>query len=321
MVFELPQHETQAPSKAEKVEGQKTAPVEAPTEEGLLRAKQEAEKAAVQAKREAGNTEVQSGTSKKTSDLRDDVVVTAVAAVAKVDEGTKAKATKVIEEEGEGGDWLSALSELGKEVMDIVNQVLVSIGLPPLSSETKTEDTKTDTPTQGKKPKEAPSSWPKPISLEDAEYKDSPITTSKGYPLHLSSEFGMRTRPGKPTRMHEGIDLNYGSGSDDEHLPLYANVSLQVENVYESDSGGYTISLFDPKNPDKVFNCLHLDELPPFERGDLLEPGTCFAKIGGTGTSSEGSHLHLEMKENGKTVDPLMFFGEKFRLDGSKANS
>ncbi len=324
---EGPKLDTPPPSaeaaKAAPSEGQTPAPVEpvkAPTAADQLKARQEAEKAKVEAKHEVGNAGVKAGTTEQTSGLLEDVVGTAVGAAAKagespVDAATKAKIeTSLKKNTGEDGEiaegFWADLAELGAGLAEIFKDLFDGIG-----KKKKDPKKEGEAVVEGQTPKELPSSWPEKLPVEELEYQDAPISTAKGFPLHLSSPFGDRFHPvAKEERFHEGLDLNYGSGQDDEHLPLYARVPLQVKSTGYSEGGGNSIHLFDPEHPETVYACLHLDERPPFEEGDLLEPGTCFAKIGDTGTLKTASHLHLEVEKNGEKVDPMTVVKESLRL-------
>lgn len=163
--------------------------------------------------------------------------------------------------------------------------------------------------------RERDASWPEPIDVKELEYKNSPISTKEGRRFWESRGFGKKVHPisGK-VKQHDGLDLNVGKGAEDEHEPLYAGVDLEVVDISYESGGGNVMRVRDPENPSEVFVVRHLDEKPPFEEGEVLPAGTCFAKIGNTGTSTTGPHLHLEMEVNGAKVDPASKFGEALHL-------
>jgi peptidoglycan hydrolase FlgJ len=117
----------------------------------------------------------------------------------------------------------------------------------------------------------------------------------------LSSKFGFRKDPfTKETRFHAGIDIPAPEGS-----PVKAAMSGKVlvsryvegyGNVVALDNGQGTVTIYahNEKNLVKV--------------GDQVDKGSLIAKVGSTGRST-GSHLHFEVRKDGKKIDPLAFLG------------
>ena len=115
-------------------------------------------------------------------------------------------------------------------------------------------------------------------------------------PSTLSSDFGLRKGPitGKWGH-HNGIDLAATSGT--QIYPLRSG-----EVTYSGWKAGYgkivTIQHNDGLETVYAHNSLNL-----VREGDLVTPRTPIGRVGSTGHST-GPHLHLEVRENGRSVDP-----------------
>ena len=117
---------------------------------------------------------------------------------------------------------------------------------------------------------------------------------------HVSSEFGGRVSPitGK-FEGHRGIDLRAGYGTSIRAvaggtviLARYGHASYG--NYLVIDHGGGTTTLY-----------AHCSSLS-VATGQQVNAGDVIAKVGSTGDST-GNHLHLEVKINGRLVDPRTF--------------
>ena len=119
----------------------------------------------------------------------------------------------------------------------------------------------------------------------------------------VSSKFGYRTHPvtGEKGTFHKGIDLTASKGT-----PVYAARS-GVANVYETETGGNTVSL----NHQDGFktNYLHLDSYV-VKKGDWVAAGQLIGYVGSSGRST-GPHLHYAVYKNGEAVDPAKYLGIK----------
>jgi murein DD-endopeptidase MepM/ murein hydrolase activator NlpD len=107
----------------------------------------------------------------------------------------------------------------------------------------------------------------------------------------------------RPTHSHQGIDLGRTEGA-----PVIARETGTVVGVGSQRGYGYTV-LLDHGNGLQTFYA-HLKEEPNLERGQIIKRGEAFAKVGRT-TGANGEvdpkmvpHLHLELRKNGKAVDP-----------------
>lgn len=216
-----------------------------------------------------------------------------------------------IEKEGSGSPLIDAIKDLIESIASIFEKDPDKKG----KKDGRKGGSKGEKVDEGKSQKELPEGWPEAIDSHEFEYPDSPVTPRLGRIFHKSSDFGMRLHPTeKVMKHHDGIDLNIGSGTDDLHEPLYATVPLRVEWVGTSSGGGNGIRLVDPENPGEVFSLVHLDAVPPFHPGDVIDPGECLGKIGNSGAYTTGPHLHLEHEIGGQEVDPMGKFGKALRL-------
>lgn len=125
--------------------------------------------------------------------------------------------------------------------------------------------------------------------------------------VRVSSPFGWRTLFGKRV-YHNGVDL---VGAD-------KTVRAVVGGVV-----GQSIIITDPKNrtsewgnyvrvdgeDGRLYYYCHLSERL-VSRGDKVSVGDALGVEGSTGKST-GSHLHLEVRENGKSIDPTAILGIK----------
>ena len=121
-----------------------------------------------------------------------------------------------------------------------------------------------------------------------------PVT--KGY---LSSTFGVRKDPftGR-LRRHRGIDLAGKRGSD-----IMSIASGEV--IFSGRKGGYGRIVEIKHANGLVSRYAHL-EASLVQEGQVVAIGEKIAKLGSSGRST-GPHLHLEILENNKNIDPLVF--------------
>lgn len=129
------------------------------------------------------------------------------------------------------------------------------------------------------------------------------------------SKFGMRLHPIKKVmKMHNGIDIPAPSGTA-IFTPLGGTVTT---NAYQAGGAGNYIKIDHGNGLTTVY--MHMVEKSPCAKGSTVKAGQQVGKVGTTGGST-GNHLHFEVHENGKAVDPLSYtsYGvEKGTLDGSE---
>ena len=119
----------------------------------------------------------------------------------------------------------------------------------------------------------------------------------------ITSPFGTRTLAGLPT-FHNGIDI----GAPDKSS-VVASASGNVTSVGMLGAGGNTV-VIDHGGGLTTLYC-HLSQFN-VKKGDRVSQGQIIALSGGAlgelgSGNSTGPHLHFEVRDNGKPVNPLGF--------------
>jgi murein DD-endopeptidase MepM/ murein hydrolase activator NlpD len=122
---------------------------------------------------------------------------------------------------------------------------------------------------------------------------------------YISSNFGYRTHPiYNVVRLHAGTDLAGGCG-----IPIYAARGGQV--VYAGWNGGYGNFILISHGDGISTGYAHIATGKTFVRyGEQVSTGTHIADVGSTGGST-GCHLHFEVREDGKAINPVPFMRGK----------
>lgn len=115
----------------------------------------------------------------------------------------------------------------------------------------------------------------------------------------VSSGFGPRKHPiSGYSQFHHGMDIAAPFGKEihpiREGEVTFSGVQPGYGNVVIVDHGNGLISKY-------AHNSLNL-----VREGDAVDSKTVIARVGSTGYST-GPHLHLEVRDNGKSVDPSGF--------------
>lgn len=133
------------------------------------------------------------------------------------------------------------------------------------------------------------------VSTGEARWLEGGKSDFIGSPL--SSRFGVRRDPmGRGLRMHYGIDLPRPYGT-----PVRASARGVV--VFAGWRGGYG-NMVDINHGDGVVTrYAHLSRIE-VTRSAVVTAGQQVGRVGSTGRST-GSHLHYEVRVNGRAVDPL----------------
>ncbi len=126
------------------------------------------------------------------------------------------------------------------------------------------------------------------------------ISPLKGKNLKITSRFGMRHSPfAKETKHHDGIDLRA-----DEGTLVMAVADGKVEVAKMQDTGvGNHIQLNHESPLSSHYN--HLKEIR-VKPGQMVKQGDVIGTVGSSGLST-GPHLHLEIRENNKPVNPELY--------------
>nr|WP_294168307.1 M23 family metallopeptidase [uncultured Sphingomonas sp.] len=141
-------------------------------------------------------------------------------------------------------------------------------------------------------------SWKKLDQLQDsviAVPSDKPVRTAA-----FTSSFGVRSDPFKGSAaMHAGIDLAGPVGT-----PIYATADGHVTDA-AWNSGGYgnLVKLSHGRGIETRYG--HLSQIL-VRPGQHVKRGDMIARMGSTGRST-GSHLHYEVRIDGRAVNPIPF--------------
>ncbi|MGC8738953.1 MAG: M23 family metallopeptidase [Candidatus Hydrogenedens sp.] len=133
-------------------------------------------------------------------------------------------------------------------------------------------------------------------------YKNSSNPLSGIVPLQkrVSSTYGWRNDPftGKRT-FHKGIDISAPRGA-----PIYPVKAGIVEETGFSKSYGNYVRI---KHEDGTSSFYAHNEKNLVKKGEQVDITTQIAKVGSTGRST-GNHLHLEISQNGRIINPQKYF-------------
>ncbi len=134
------------------------------------------------------------------------------------------------------------------------------------------------------------------------------LETPSIYPAtgKISSQFGYRYHPVLGyAAFHEGLDF-----SGKEWSPILASADGIVVKA-EYDNGGYG-NIIEIRHPASGYQTryAHLVDFN-VSAGDVIKRGEQIGSMGNTGRST-GTHLHYEVLENGKPIDPEDFLVGKF---------
>ncbi|MHB8907080.1 MAG: peptidoglycan DD-metalloendopeptidase family protein [Melioribacteraceae bacterium] len=122
-------------------------------------------------------------------------------------------------------------------------------------------------------------------------------STEKSKPLiFLEPANGVITEEFLPDKGHMGIDFGVKSGS-----PIYASAGGLVTFSDYTISSGYTIIIQHDQNYITIYQ--HCSSLLKKAR-DVVSQGELIALSGDSGKNTTGPHLHFEIWQNGKPVDP-----------------
>lgn len=115
----------------------------------------------------------------------------------------------------------------------------------------------------------------------------------------VSSHFGMRNHPVKKKKvLHKGIDLKAAMGV--EVKSTAAGLVLKAE--YDENYGYFIIIKHDEHYTTRYH---HLSQLT-VDANEKVELGQVIGAVGSSGLST-GPHLHYEVLEDGKHVDPIKY--------------
>lgn len=114
----------------------------------------------------------------------------------------------------------------------------------------------------------------------------------------VTDAFGAARGNGKS---HNGVDFAAARGT-----PIQPIAAGKVIQVGKDDRSGNFVIVDHGNGTTSSYS--HMDGQSPLKAGDLITPDTQLGKVGSTGHSS-GPHLHLVVKQDGKTIDPQKVIG------------
>jgi murein DD-endopeptidase MepM/ murein hydrolase activator NlpD len=141
-------------------------------------------------------------------------------------------------------------------------------------------------------------SWKRLDTLQDGVFavpSDKPVRTAA-----FTSSYGVRSDPFQGrAAMHAGIDLAGPVGT-----PIYATADGTVETAGWNNGGyGNLIKIDHGRGIETRYG--HLSQVLVHD-GQRIHRGDLIAKMGSTGRST-GSHLHYEVRIDGRAVNPIPF--------------
>ena len=168
--------------------------------------------------------------------------------------------------------------------------------------------TATPTPTPSAVPSAAPAATPAPASTPaPTQAADFFVWPLRG---QVVADWSLEVLAYDETmgdwRTHSGIDISAPVGTE-----VMAVANGTVASVEQDDLMGTTVTIAHADGLESIY--ANLAEIPAVEVGDEVAVGEV---IGATGTtaaaeSARAPHLHLEMRKDGESVDPLSYLPEQ----------
>ena len=121
----------------------------------------------------------------------------------------------------------------------------------------------------------------------------------------MNSRFGRRQLSFEPhARMHDGVDIAAPIGS-----PIHATADGSVSRTGRSPSYGHFVEVAHADGLTSFY--AHMSRTAGLEPGTKVSAGEVLGYVGSTGHST-GPHLHFEIRDEGKPLDPEAFMGRAF---------
>ena len=119
--------------------------------------------------------------------------------------------------------------------------------------------------------------------------------------MNVTSSYGWRVHPiTKQRQFHTGVDIDGETGDPVHAIEAGRVMRLDVAGVGAGVINGNAVHIWTGR---RLWSYLHLSQ-PSVNVGELVRQGQVIGLLRSTGRST-GSHLHLQIEEDGKTVDPL----------------
>jgi murein DD-endopeptidase MepM/ murein hydrolase activator NlpD len=144
--------------------------------------------------------------------------------------------------------------------------------------------------------------------LHAAIHHDEEVELQMPLSGRITSSFGTRRDPiDSRQRQHRGLDIAAPRGT-----PIEAAAEGRV--VFAGDQRGYGRTVIIEHADGRRTRYAHADELQ-VSAGDCVAAGQIIATVGSTGRAT-GPHLHFEVIEEGRQIDPLKILAKDFPLTG-----
>lgn len=124
--------------------------------------------------------------------------------------------------------------------------------------------------------------------------------------MTVTSSYGWRVHPiTKQRQFHTGVDIDGETGDPVQAVEAGRVMRVDVAGVGPGVINGHAVHIWTGR---RLWSYLHLAR-PAVKVGELVRTGQVIGLLGSTGRST-GSHLHLQVEEDGRTVDPLPLLRE-----------
>jgi len=140
------------------------------------------------------------------------------------------------------------------------------------------------------------------VYVGDSGAKDLVVCPADDYMIYPLEKFvAITTKYSKSHPAHDyGWNRNYGGSTQTIVAPYDMTV---VKAGYDSTIGNYIYAQSTYEGQKLTFRFIHLSKIL-VEKGQKVTRGTKIAKMGNTGTSSNGAHLHFDILEGHRTSLP-----------------
>ncbi len=150
------------------------------------------------------------------------------------------------------------------------------------------------------------------ITEEPQEDEDSSQVTVFTWPVNgnIYRDYSLEVFAYDPTmgdwRVHAGVDIEAGLGAE-----VMAVTTGTVSEIRDDPLMGTTVVISHGDGLESVY--ANLASVPAVKVGDAVKPGSVVGAVGSTAIAESAgpTHLHLEMRVNGVSCDPLLYLPER----------
>lgn len=127
--------------------------------------------------------------------------------------------------------------------------------------------------------------------------------------FEISSAFGEK----RGSDSHKGVDFNLPGDADLGKDILAIDSGKVIRKEYQAGGAGYYLVLEHANG--LISKYMHMIDGGNVKVGDTVTAGQKIGRIGNTGGST-GAHLHLELEQGGKAIDPIAWLKGKVLAPG-----